>query len=181
MKSSFKLVAGMALTLAVGAAFAAAPNWDKVPAKKITLFYPGTAAMEWITKGTEHGGAKAVKKGERCIDCHEEEAADIGNKIVSGQKLEPAPIKGKAGSIPLTVQAAHDAENLYVRMTFKSPAASGAAKMDADNQVKAAFMLEDGGRPIWRHRAVAGVLVMPTHAPCRAARMTRRNTLPAAA
>ena len=127
MKSSFKLVAGMALTLAVGAAFAAAPNWDKVPAKKITLFYPGTAAMEWITKGTEHGGAKAVKKGERCIDCHEEEAADIGNKIVSGQKLEPAPIKGKAGSIPLTVQAAHDAENLYVRMTFKSPAASGAA------------------------------------------------------
>ena len=45
MKSSFKLAAGMALTLAVGAAFAGAPDWDKVPSKKITLFYPGTAAM----------------------------------------------------------------------------------------------------------------------------------------
>lgn len=146
MKSSFKLAAGMALTLAVGAAFAGAPNWDKVPAKKVTLFYPGTAAMEWVTKGTEHGGAKAIKKGERCLDCHEEEAADIGNKIVSGQKLEPTPIKGKAGSIPLTVQAANDGENLYVRMSFKSPPASGAAKMDADNQVKVAFMLEDGGK-----------------------------------
>lgn len=146
MKTNLKLAAGMALTLAVSAAFGAAPNWDKVPSKKITLFYPGTAAMEWVTKGTEHGGAKAIKKGERCIDCHEEEAADIGNKIASGQKLEPAPIKGKAGSIPVTVQAAHDGTNLYVRMSFKSPAPSGGAKMDADNQVKAAFMLEDGGK-----------------------------------
>ena len=49
MKVNLKLAAGMALTLAVGAAFGAAPNWDKVPSKKITLFYPGTAAMEWIT------------------------------------------------------------------------------------------------------------------------------------
>lgn len=146
MKTNLKLAAGMALTLAVSAAFGAAPNWDKVPSKKITLFYPGTSAMEWVTKGTEHGGAKAIKKGERCIDCHEEEAADIGNKIASGQKLEPAPIKGKAGSIPVTVQAAHDGTNLYVRMSFKSPAPSGGAKMDADNQVKAAFMLEDGGK-----------------------------------
>ena len=59
-------------------------------------------------KGTEHGGAAALRKGETCASCHNDEAADMGKKMASGQKLEPNPIKGKAGSIPVNVQAAND-------------------------------------------------------------------------
>jgi hypothetical protein len=93
-------------------------------------------------KGTEHGGARGIKKGETCASCHDGEAADMGKKMVSGQKIEPNPPKGKAGSIPVQVQAAHDGTNLYVRFGWKQPGGGG-AKMDAENQVKLAFMLDD--------------------------------------
>jgi hypothetical protein len=92
--------------------------------------------------GTEHGGARGIKKGETCAGCHDEETADMGQKMASGQKIEPSPIKGKAGSIPVSVQAAYDAANVYLRFSWKQPA-GGAAKMDPDNQVKLAVMLED--------------------------------------
>ncbi|RLJ62760.1 ethylbenzene dehydrogenase-related protein [Sulfurisoma sediminicola] len=138
------IVSSIATMLACGAgtALAAAPDWGKVPSKKITVFYPGVSPIEWIVKGTEHGGAKGLKKGESCASCHDEEAADMGKKMATGQKLEPNVIKGKAGSIPVTVQAANDGTNLYMRFTWKEPAASGGGA-DKENQVKLAFMLED--------------------------------------
>ncbi len=140
------LLAGSAgLVLAV-AAHAAPPDWGKLPAKTITLFYPGVSPVEWVTKGTEHGGARAMRKGESCASCHHDEAADMGKKIATGQKIEPKPIKGKAGSIPVNVQAAHDGANLYLRFSWKQPA-GGADKMDKDNAVKLAFMLEDNKIP----------------------------------
>ena len=132
------LVAGLALT----SAQAAAPDWGKVAGKTITVFYPGASPIEWIMKGAEHGGARALRKGETCASCHNDEAADMGKKMASGQKLEPNPIKGKAGSIPVNVQAANDGANLYLRFSWKQPA-GGAEKMDKDNPVKLAFMLED--------------------------------------
>ena len=134
-------IAAAACCLA-GNALAAAPDWSKVPARKITVFYPGASPIEWIVKGTEHGGAKGLKKGESCNACHEEEVADMGKKMVTGQKIEPNVIKGKAAAIPVSVQAANDGANLYLRFSWKQPA-GGAAKMDADNAVKLAFMLED--------------------------------------
>jgi hypothetical protein len=138
------IVSSIAAMLACGAgtALAAAPDWGKVPSKKITVFYPGVSPIEWITKGTDHSGAKGLKKGESCAACHDEEAADMGQKMATGQKLEPKVTKGKAGSIPVTVQAANDGTNLYMRFTFKQPAASGGGD-DKENQVKLAFMLED--------------------------------------
>jgi hypothetical protein len=138
------LAAGLLLACSGGASLAAAPDWSKVPSKSITVFYPGVSPIEWITKGTEHGGAKGLKKGENCTGCHEAEVADMGKKMASGQKIEPAPIAGKAPSIPVSVQAARDDANLYLRFTWKQPPAStGGAKMDATNPVKVAFMLED--------------------------------------
>jgi hypothetical protein len=137
------IVSSIAAMLACGAGTAvAAPDWGKVPSKKITVFYPGVSPIEWITKGTEHGGAKGLKKGESCASCHDEEAADMGKKMATGQKLEPNVIKGKAGSIPVTVQAANDGTNLYMRFTWKQPAASGGGA-DKENPVKLAIMLED--------------------------------------
>jgi hypothetical protein len=143
VKHQLKLAAVAALLVATPiATLAAAPDWGKVPGTKITVFYPGVSPIEWITKGTEHGGARALKKGETCASCHHDEAADMGKKMATGQKIEPAPIKGKAGSIPVTVQAANDGANLYLRFSWKQPA-GGADKMDKDNQVKLAFMLDD--------------------------------------
>ncbi len=134
---------GLLLALGASGYATAAPDWSKVPSKKIALFYPGASPIEWITKGTEHGGAKALKKGERCVDCHSDEIADMGKKMVSGQKNEPTPIKGKVGSIPVDIQAVHDSSNLYLRFTWKQPAGGGGEKMDKENPVKLAFMLED--------------------------------------
>lgn len=143
MKPTPTFLLAAALTLVLGSAHAAPPDWSKVAGRKITLLYPGVSPLEWVTKGTEHGGARAMRKGESCASCHDAEAADMGKKMASGQKLEPAPIKGKAGSIPVNVQAANDGANLYLRFSWKQPAGGGGPKMDADNQVKLAFMLDD--------------------------------------
>ncbi|GAB4173290.1 MAG: hypothetical protein OHK0026_03590 [Rhodocyclaceae bacterium] len=121
----------------------AAPDWNKVPVKKINAFYPGVASFEWVTTVADHSGAKGIRKGETCASCHEMEEPDIGAKIASGEKLEPKPVKGKAGSIAVSVQAAHDADNLYIRFQWKDTVPSGAEKEDKKNQVKVALMLED--------------------------------------
>jgi hypothetical protein len=157
MNKSLIAASSLGLILALGAGTAFAADVGKAPSKKITVFYPGSSGMEWILKGTEHGGAKAVKKGDTCVGCHvdektgNEEAPDFGKKIVSGAQskntvLEPEPIKGKPGSIPVTVQAAHDDANLYLRFTWKNTGFASGKKMDADNPVKLAFMLEEQGK-----------------------------------
>ncbi len=120
-------------------------NWAAVPARNVTVFYPGQASMEWAL-GRDHGGKRSFKKGDRCIACHEEEAADIGQKIVSGEKLEDKVIPNKRGSIAVDVRAAHDNENLYLQFSWDDdshhpvPFVEG-GKMDAKNQIKLAFML----------------------------------------
>lgn len=142
MKNSLTTaITGFCLALGATAALAA-PDWSKVPTREITVFYPGVSPIEWIMTGTEHGGARGIKKGESCAGCHDEETADMGQKMVTGQKIEPAPIKGKAGSIPVKVQAAEDDGNLYLRFTWKQPP-GGADKMDPENAVKLSVMLED--------------------------------------
>lgn len=136
-----------AFSLSTGAALAAAPSdWNAVKATEITLFYPGVSPVEWITKGTEHGGARALKKGETCLDCHSEEVAKMGQLLVSGEKIEPAPIPGKAPYINVKVQATHDGEHLYLRFSWTQPKSSGAPAMDADNPVKLTYLLEAGSK-----------------------------------
>ncbi|MDR0273962.1 MAG: ethylbenzene dehydrogenase-related protein [Burkholderiaceae bacterium] len=143
-KTAIQMGATALITLASGAALAAPPDWSKVPQAQFTLFYPGVSPLEWVTKGTEHGGARGLKKDETCKSCHSEETADMGKKIASGEKLEPNPVKGRAGSIPVSVQAANDGAQLYLRFSWKQPpAASGAEKLDKDNQVKITVALED--------------------------------------
>lgn len=135
-------VLGSAAAFAGAAAMAAAPDWNKVPKKTITVFHPGVASLEWTLTGGEHGGARAMRKGETCASCHHEETADMGKKIVAGEKAEPQPIKGRAGSIPVTVQAAHDGANLYLRFQWKGLTGT-AKKQDEKNQVKVAVMFDD--------------------------------------
>ena len=121
-------------------------NWSSIEPFETTLFYPGQASMEWTLKGSDHGGKRAFVTGDRCFDCHEEEEVDIGDLIVSGDKAESTPIPGKRGSIVVNIQAAHDADNLYMRFQWEDgehapiPFADG-GKMDPDNPVKLAIML----------------------------------------
>ncbi|MES9842529.1 MAG: NapC/NirT family cytochrome c [Candidatus Thiodiazotropha endolucinida] len=121
-------------------------DWSKTGERQITLFYPGQTSMEWTLVGKYHGGARPFRAGDRCTVCHDKETADMGEKMVTGQKAEPTPPVGKRGSIPVTVQATHDSENLYLRFQWEGsehvpvPFVDG-GKMDPDNQVKLAFML----------------------------------------
>ena len=123
-------------------------DWSSVPSREITLFYPGQSSMEWILNGKYHGGARPfVKMGDRCTTCHDKETDSMGEKIVTGEKLEPKEtlIPGKRGSIPVTVQASHDADNLYMRFEWENsdhnpvPFVDG-GKMDPENPMKLAIM-----------------------------------------
>jgi len=110
--------------LGAGGALAADPatiDWTKVPASKLTLFYPGQASYEWVRNDHKGGkGAKAAAGGQACEKCHEGEEKDLGAAIVKGGKLEPMPVKGKNGSVDLAVQAAYDAKNAYLRFEWKT-------------------------------------------------------------
>ncbi len=123
-------------------------DWSKASSVDIGVFYPGTASIEWIL-GRDHGGKRAFTKGDRCVECHGEEIADIGQLIASGEseKVEdPALIPGKRGSFDVTINASHDNENLYLKFSWPegdhapAPFADG-GKMDPENAMKLAFMV----------------------------------------
>ena len=121
-------------------------DWSAIEAREVTLFYPGQASMEWVLKGSDHGGKRAFVKGDRCFECHEDEELDIGDLIVVGDKVEETVIPDKRGSIPVQIQAAHDADNLYLRFQWEDgehapvPFVDG-GKMDPENPIKLAVML----------------------------------------
>ncbi|WP_299661581.1 NapC/NirT family cytochrome c [uncultured Ruegeria sp.] len=126
-------------------------DWNAVASADLKLFYPGQASFEWVQNGKFHGGARPLTKGgDQCTTCHAKELDTIGNKIVAGGELEPTPIPGKRGVIDATVQAAHDDQNLYIRLQWPdaghnpAPFVDG-GKMDPDNQIKVAMMISGTG------------------------------------
>lgn len=116
----------IALGLALAAAGAGASpdtiNWAAVPKSEIVLFYPGQSTSEWMKSAAHKAGAAGVIEGKNCMSCHEGEEADLGKPIASGKKLEPTPVAGKAGSVKVTLQAAYDKENLYLRASWPTQA-----------------------------------------------------------
>jgi cytochrome c-type protein NapC len=136
-----------ATAAASGANPAANIDWSSIEPREVTLFYPGQASMEWALKGSDHGGKRAFATGDRCFDCHEDEEENIGDLIVSGEKAETTPIPGKRGSMMVKMQAAHDADNLYMRFEWEESeehvpvSFAEGGKMDPENQIKLAIML----------------------------------------
>ncbi|MFT4765011.1 MAG: nitrate/TMAO reductase-like tetraheme cytochrome c subunit [Oleispira sp.] len=133
-------------THATGSDSAINVNWTKANSREITIFYPGQTSIEWILNGRDHGGARPFTKGgDRCVTCHDKETANMGAKIVSGEKAEDTPIAGKRGSIPVTVDTTYDADYLYMRFSWADgdhvpvPFIEG-GKMDPKNPMKLAVM-----------------------------------------
>ncbi len=114
--------AAIALAVGFGTVAKAAPpaDWSSIPSQTITLFYPGLSTYMWL-RSPDHGegkGARMIKKGKACLDCHEDDEADMGDLTVSGDVIEPDPIPDKNGSVELTVQAAYDSKNIYWRFQW---------------------------------------------------------------
>jgi nitrate/TMAO reductase-like tetraheme cytochrome c subunit len=121
-------------------------DWSAIEAREVVLFYPGQASIEWTLKGSDHGGKRAFTKGDRCFECHEEEEVDIGDLIVTGEKIEATPIAGKRGSIAVALKAAYDADNLYMQFQWEDGEHApvdfvDGGKMDPENPIKLAVML----------------------------------------
>lgn len=142
---------GAEATAPAGADAGGAIDWSGITPVTVGLFYPGQTPWEWVLNGKEHGGARAFTKGgDQCSVCHAKETAAMGAKLVSGEKAEPTPIPGKRGAVDVAVQAAHDADNLYLRLRWKDgghapvPFVEG-GMMDPENPVKLAMMIVGAG------------------------------------
>jgi hypothetical protein len=116
-----------AVALALGALFAAPAalaadpatiDWSAVPARKVTLFYPGQASYEWLQSAEHKKGDRAIAQGRSCTTCHQDDEADLGNRLAKGTSNEATPIAGKKGTLDLNVQAAHDDKFLYLRFQW---------------------------------------------------------------
>src|SRR5688572_15672458 len=92
-------------------------DWNNIPAKTVTLFYPGQASWQFLTSDA-HPGAKAIDAG--CATCHTGQEKALGAKLVQAGPRENDPIAGKIPSIDLTVRAAYDAEFIYLQFRWAS-------------------------------------------------------------
>ena len=98
-------------------------DWNKVPATKLVLFYPGISSYEWLRSEAHKGAAKETARGDACVSCHDDakEEQRQGAKIMRGNHpLESVALPGKPGHVDLNVQAAYDDKNAYLRFQWKT-------------------------------------------------------------
>lgn len=156
-KTTISLTAcGVLLFLGSHPAYAV-PDWGNIPARDIQVFHPGVASHEWVMKKSEHGGRTGLVKGESCIGCHEgKNGLDLDLKKLASKEKEPVGAP-KTMIFPVSVQAAFDADNLYLRLSFKAPtdAAADAPREDQSpkHEVKVAVMF---GSPQVEHAIQQG-------------------------
>jgi hypothetical protein len=157
MRSACALAAGLVVSLLALGAQAATIDWNSVPGKEIVVFYPGQASWEWALTPADMSGAEDFRKGTKnCDACHIGEEKTMGPQIVAGKprvfktgekpSIEPTPIAGKPGFIPVTVKFANDGTNLYVHLQF-AEGAQPDAKQDAAFDTKVTVMFNDGKVP----------------------------------
>lgn len=147
-----KKIAFVVMSAFVAGGAVAAPDWSKVPVRKIKVFYPGQSGLEWVMNKADHSAVPdIVNKKRPCAKCHEGDANDVGDAIVAGKPvgnsktvLEPKPIAGKVGWLPVQFQAAHDGDKVYFRFEWVPPKVGG-VKMDKKNEMKLTMLFDGGG------------------------------------
>ena len=148
MKKNLVSLAVVGAFVAIGSQSAiAAPDWNKAAKSTVHVFHPGAAPIEWLQGKGEHSGAAGLKKGETCAGCHVEDGKlSLDLKRLASKEMEPkgAP---KTMTYPVAMQAAYDATNLYVRLTFKAPS-GGFDKSDKDNELKATILFPNDKVPM---------------------------------
>ncbi len=109
------------LVLSSSLSFSDAPSsWSNIPNNAIKLFYPGQSSYQWLSSSKHKRANNQVKKGEACVSCHEGEEADMGEVMVSGEKLEPHPIKDEPAVINLNMKVAYDGTHVYFQFKWKT-------------------------------------------------------------
>ena len=94
-------------------------DWTLVPTRTLTLFYPAQSSYQWL-RSADHPGSSMVAQGTSCVTCHNGQEQKLGDKLVKANKLEPAPVEGKNGTVQLSVQVAYDKESAYFRFQWKT-------------------------------------------------------------
>jgi cytochrome c-type protein NapC len=150
------LAACLGTLLATAPAHAGAIDWASVPGKEIIVFYPGQSSWEWSLSQSAMSGAKEFIEGKNCDDCHIGEEKTMGPQIAAAQPrifkdstkppIEPTPIAGKRGYIPVTVKFANDGTSLFVHLEF-AEGAQPDAKQDPAFATKVTVLFNDGKVP----------------------------------
>ena len=138
LKSFYFLIVISSLLLGVASmnASAADIDWGSVATKKVKVFYPGQASWDFLREQDHGTGAAPVKTHSKaCADCHVGENGEYdvnADKIITGdlqrskskEPLEPQGMPGAKGFKDLSLQAAYDAQNLYLRVSWPGSGAS---------------------------------------------------------
>jgi hypothetical protein len=98
-------------------------SWEEHETAELTLFYPGQVSWEWLSSDA-HPGSAGLLAGTACSECHTGQVAphpaELGERLVGHPTFDPEPIGDKRPSIDLSVQAAYDDDNLYLRFSWAS-------------------------------------------------------------
>jgi hypothetical protein len=132
-KTALALAVAAVAANASFAADSASIDWSGIPVRKVKMFYPGQASYEWLQSKEHKKGDRAIAQGRSCTTCHEDDQADLGNRLAKGTSNEATPIAGKKGTLDVNVQAAHDDKFLYLRFQW---ATQNSAPGDAYPQLR---------------------------------------------
>lgn len=134
-RSIFLPAAALALTLIPVNSHSKEINWSKAEASRLTLFYPGVTSWEFLTSEDHRLGGREIKQGRKeCRHCHVSKEGELdlkADEIAAGtvkmkrshNPFEPEPMPGRKGVITAKVQAAYDADYLYIRAEWESKGA----------------------------------------------------------
>jgi hypothetical protein len=101
-------------------------NWGEK--LTVTAFFPEQRDWAWVIGAAArgnfnklHSGGAGVRAGTPCANCHAGSGPSSPRGLGAAMMFsDPAPIAGKEGHKNIEVQAAYDAENFYMKVSWQS-------------------------------------------------------------
>ncbi len=90
-------------------------TWGEV--ETITAFRPAQASYEYLADSDTHTGAGAFAGFGSCGDCHDTNA---NNPSQVGAERDEEELTPSKETVPITVQAAYDADNFYLKASWET-------------------------------------------------------------